>query len=314
MNETFPQPNQERNLSLERQESVRKHNDLLKEYENMSDEDKNWNQETNTTNNPEAGKKNTEMFDLRKNVGNIDEYKKIATLKENPTLPKIGDISDPEKIKTEKEKIDSEIEKTKSDIESTTNKLNELRLKLGMPPSEDIPSLIDKKENLGNLLMVQKDLENKLNFITKKQEASKSESLEQNNLEQKFLKNNLMELSFVIRKMIGDQDSFGFGIIASGLEDFSDMNDLKSKLSKIVTSTEDFAKNGLKDNLDDLHQNITKLSQVEARLRDLPSTIKDEEERKEFGQFVSSVTGKISEVISFIRLKANRLQDYLNVK
>ena len=314
MNETFPEPNQERNLSLERQESVKKHNDLLKEYENMSDEDKNWNQETNTTNDPEAGKKNTEMFDLRKKVGNIDEYKKFAISKENLASPIIGDISDTEKIKTEKVKINNEIEKVKKDIDNTTNKLNELRSKLGMPPSEDIPSLHDKKENLGNLLLIQKDLENKLNFEIKKQEASKSEGLEQNNLEQRFLKNSLNELSSSLRRMVSNQDSFSFNIIASGLEDLSDIDDLKSKLSKIVISAEDFAKNGLKDNLDDLHQNASRLSQIEAKLRDLPSIIKDEGKRKEFGQFVSGVAGKVAEVVAFIKLKASRLQDYHNVR
>ena len=56
MNEGFPKKpiTQERNLTLERQESVKSHNDLLKDYNEMPQEDKNWNVEKNTTNNPDA--------------------------------------------------------------------------------------------------------------------------------------------------------------------------------------------------------------------------------------------------------------------
>lgn len=315
MNEKSPQLNQEKNLALERQEAVKLHNEILKEQDNFSEEDRQWNVNEGINNNPKYTENASKMIELRKEVESIDKYRELAKSKENLNLPEIDDISDVEKIKTEKEKIDSEIEKTKNDIESTTNKLNELRAKLDMPPSEDIPSLLDKKENLGNLLMIQKDLENKLNFAIKKQEVNKSENIKQKNPEQKFLKDNLEDLSFALRRMVNDQDSFSFGIIATNLlEDFLGMDDLKSKLSKIVTSVEDFAKNGLRNNLDSLHQDAMKLSQIETSLRNLSSKMKNEEEKKEFGQFVSGVADKVGENVAFIRLKADRLQDYLDVK
>ncbi len=303
MNESFSQPNQEKNLALERQEAVKLHNEILKEQESLPDTEK-----------QEATDKVAEMSTLREKVGNIDKYKDLAKPFNDQYYYRVGDISSVEKLNKEKEKIDTEVEKVKSVIEETANKLNELRQKLGMEPTTDIPSLDIKKERLPYLLKIQSDLENKLNSETKKQEVVKSENLEQGRLEEKFLKNSLEELSQTLRKMVGNEDSFGFKIIASGLEDFSDMDDLKLKLSKIVISAESFAKNGLKDNLDALHDDAMKFSQIEASLRNLPSKIKSEEERKEFGQFISNVAGKISEVTSFIRLKASRLQDYLNVK
>ncbi|MFA6515002.1 MAG: hypothetical protein WCT42_01920 [Candidatus Paceibacterota bacterium] len=195
MNETFSQPNQERNLSLERQEAIKRQDELQKEYDTIPDQDKEYKDRGDTdkygyrfADNFSANLLESKKVDDK--IETIDEYKKFATSKENLTSPKIGDISDFEKMKTEKEKIDGEIEKTKNDIVSTTNKLNELRLKLGMPSSEDIPSLLDKKENLGNLLLIQKDLENKLNFEIKKQEVNKSE-----NTEKIFLSKNLLKMN-----------------------------------------------------------------------------------------------------------------------
>ncbi|MFA6515001.1 MAG: hypothetical protein WCT42_01915 [Candidatus Paceibacterota bacterium] len=114
--------------------------------------------------------------------------------------------------------------------------------------------------------------------------------------------------------MAKNQDSFSFGIIANDLNDYSDMDDLKSKLSKIVNSVENFTKNGLGDDLEVLLQDASKLSQIETSLRNLTSKIKNEEERRNFGQFVSGVADKISENVAFIKFKASKMQEYLNVK
>lgn len=300
MNETSPQPHQDKNLSLERQEAVKLHNEILGGQENLSETEKII--------------KTNEISVLREKVGNIDKYKGLAKPFNDPYYYKVGDVSSVEKLNNEKLKINTEIEKVKSGIEDTVNQLNELRKKLGMESSSDIPSLDIKKERLPYLLNIQSDLENKLSFATKKQEAIKSENIGQNNLEQKFLKNDLEGLSFALRGMVNNQDSFNFGIIASNLENFSDMDDLKSKLSKIVTSVENFTKNGLRNDLDSLRQDASKLSQIEASLRNLPSKIKNEEERKIFGQFISNEAGKISDNVAFIKLKASEMQEYLNTK
>lgn len=310
MNETFPQPNQEKNIALERPSMVKEHNELVKEWEALDSFDQNLVlQERGSPRNIEIYNRKNELYS---NVTNIDKYREIAKSKESINTFEIGDISDNEKMIKEKEKIDSEIKKMVEDIESTAIKINSLRHKLGMPPSKDIPSLIDKKENLGNLLVIQKDLENKLNFEIKKQEVIKSENIDQNVLEQKFIKDDLEGLSFALRGIVNNQDSFGFGIIASGLNDYSDIDDLKSKLSKIVTSVENFTKNGLRDDLNALLQDASKLGQIEASLRNLTSKINNEEERKSFGQFISGVADKISENVAFIKFKASKMQEYLN--
>ncbi|MBP9763592.1 MAG: hypothetical protein KBD10_02515 [Candidatus Pacebacteria bacterium] len=325
MNESFSQSNQERNLALERQEAVKKHNDLLKEYESMPDEDKNWNQNTSTTNNPETGKKNSEMLELRKNVGNIDKYRELATSKENLTSPEIGDISDVEKMKQEKEKVDKEVEKITRDIERTKSELNELRKKLNLPETDDIPSLSDKKQKLENLLVIKNDLDGQLDFEIKKQEAVKNENTENQKMEQHFLKNSLEEVSSSLKRVSGIiderqsqgfQDIFSnpaaFRYIASGLEDFSDNEELKTKLSKLGNIVEDFARPSLNDHPDSMRELASKLSQLEASLRELPSKIKNEEERQEFGGLVYSVASKVDEAVSFIRRKAGQLEEARN--
>lgn len=325
MNESLSQPNQERNLALERQEAVKKHNDILKEYESMSNEDKNWNQDTSKTNNPEAGKKNSEMLELRKNVGNIDKYRELATSKETLTSPEIGDISDVEKMKQEKEKVDKEVEKIIRDIERTKFELNELRKKLNLPETDDIPSLSDKKQKLENLLVIKNDLEGQLDFEIKKQEAAKSENTENQKMEQHFLKNSLEEVSSSLRRvsgMIDERQSQGFQdifsdpkafrYIASGLEDFLDNEELKAKLSKLGSIVEDFSRPSLNDHPDSMRELASKLSQLEASLRELPSKIKDEQEKQEFAGLVYSVASKINEAVSFIRRKAGQLEEARN--
>lgn len=310
----MPQINQEKNLALERQEAVKLHNDLFAENSNLTDEEKEWDVKKNTSVNPRYSENSQKMMELRKNVESIDKYREIAKSSEGTVNYEVGDTSSLENINNEKQKIDTEVNKIKNNIEKTSQELNSLREKLGMPPTDEIPSLMDKKVELEKLIAIQNDLESKLNFENKKKGAIDNENKNESNIEQKSFKDNLENLSLNLRGMAREQDSFDFKIIASSLEDFSDIDDLKSKLSKILISVENFAENGLKDNLDDLRENAIKLSQIETSLRDLPSKIKDEEERKEFGAFVSNIANNVGEIASFVKLKASRLQDYLNVK
>jgi len=115
------------------------------------------------------------MFEHRKKVGNIDKYKELAKSKESQKHA-AGDISNPEKIKEEKEKVDKEIEKTKKEIRNVTIELNDLRAKLGMPETDDIPSLVQKNEKLSSLLNIQADLEQKLDLEKKKAESQNQEN------------------------------------------------------------------------------------------------------------------------------------------
>ncbi len=315
MNENItPPPNSSRNLALERQEAVKLHNEILKEQENLPDTEK-----------QESTDKVAEMSTLREKVQNIDTYKDLAKRFNDQYYYRVGDISSVENLKKEKEKIDIEVEKVKLGIEDTTRKLNELRQKLGMEPTTDIPSLDIKKERLPYLLKTQDDLHGQLDFEIKKQESLKEENTENSKMEQYFLKNSLEEVSSSLRRvsgMIDERQSQGFQdifsdptafrYIASGLEDFSDNEELKAKLSKLGSIVEDFARPSLNDHPDSMRELASKLSQLESSLRELPSKIKNEEERQEFGRLVSSVASKVDEAVSFIRRKAGQLEEARN--
>lgn len=322
MNENKPQINQERNLALERQEAVTLHNEILKEQEGFSEEDKKWNIDKGTNNNPKYTENASKMQELRKNVESIDKYRELAKSKENFNSIEIGDVSDIENLQQEKEKISNEYENTVRDIEQTKSELNDLRKKLDLPETDDIPSISDKKLKIEKLLSIKSDLEGQLDFETRKQEDIKNENTESQKIEKHFLKNSLEEVSTNLRRvsnMINERQSNGFQdifsdpdafrYIASGLEDFSDNEELKTKLSKLGNIVEDFARPSLNDHPDSMRELAQKLSQLENSLRELPSKIRNEDERQEFGRLISSVASKVDDAVSFIRRKAGQLED-----
>ena len=164
MKEQMPQLNQEPNIFLDRPNMVKEHNELHAQWEGLDSFDRNLAlQGRGDQKNIDIYKKKKELYSK---ATDIDKYKELAISKENMEKPEVGDTSDPEKLKQEKEKVEAEVEKIQKDIEATTRKLNELRATLGMEPSEDIPSLMDKKAKLEDLKYIQDDLDAKLKEIT----------------------------------------------------------------------------------------------------------------------------------------------------
>ena len=125
MKENALQLNQEKNLSLDRPEMVKEHNDLHAQWEKLDSHDRDLVMQGRGT------QENTDMYnrknELYEKVTNADKYKEMAKSSENMSEYKVGDVSDTEKIKIEKEKVDKEVTAMKLDIESTTQKLNFLR-------------------------------------------------------------------------------------------------------------------------------------------------------------------------------------------
>ncbi|MBP9821595.1 MAG: hypothetical protein KBC98_01785 [Candidatus Pacebacteria bacterium] len=319
---------QERNLALERQEAVKLHNALLKERENFSEKDKQWNNEERDFNNPRYGENESNMNKLRRDVNTIDNYKKIAIPEKEIPFPKVGDISNVEKIKEEKQKIDIQIEKTKKDIVSTTNTLNDLRKTLGMPPSEDIPSLIQKKEGLQNLLVIKDELENKLSFEQKKAELQREVNNEDKKREGMTLHNSLEVLNSDIgklgnlledRKKMGYsqilQDEESFTGIASQYPDVTNFEEMKnyfSDIESVIKNTTD--KWQLNDNPESLYS-VSRLSkQLASSIREYTSHIQNEEERGEVLKSASTAAERLDNLSSLVATKAQAIADYQNVR
>ncbi len=335
MEGNIPQQNQEKNLALERQEAVKRQNELQKEYDVIPEEDKEYKDRGDvdkygyrfadnfSANLQESGK-------VDDKIETIDEYRKLATSKENLNLPEISSISDTEKIKIEKEKIESEIKKTKKDIEVTTNKLNELRSKLGMPPSEDIPSLVDKKENLGNLLVIQKDLENKLNFESKKAGVQKEENFENKQRESKNFNENIESISYGIgnfSKSLEERQSNGynqiyqnqevFRTLASNTPDISNFEEIKNYFTSIKNATgieNVMDMNEREDNPENMYNASRLLKQLSLNIQEFASKIQDENQKKEISGTVSSIIENLDRASSFVSRKAQALEMMKNVK
>jgi len=316
MNESFSQPNQEKNLALERQEAVKLHNEILKKQESLPDTEK-----------QEATDKVAEMSTLREKVGNIDKYKDLAKPFNDQYYYRVGDISSVGKLNKEKERIDTEVEKVKSVIEETANKLNELREKLGMEPTTDIPSLDIKKERLPYLLKIQSDLENKLNFETKKQKSLKEETTENSKREGRNVTEGLEDISSNIKKiasMLDERqssgynsifnDEDGFRSVASKIDGSSNKEEIKNNLTRLGSIVDDFADNrgrGVNDDTENLYSMVGKLRYLASALQELPQKLQNEEERKELAQIAGSVAEKVDTAASRITRKAQAIEEFL---
>lgn len=323
MNEEFkPQVNSEKNLAFERAEAVALHNQRLAEYNAIPEADRQWNVEKNTTNDSTASEKNSEMLALRKNVGNIDAYRELAKPQEEHEYM-LGDISGTEKLQAEKKRVDSEVEKTKKAIDMGKFELNQLRSKLGMPETEDIPSLIDKKAKLNSLLAIQKDLEGRITFEQQKIQAQTEEKTEDSKREKRNFNENLQEIVANINKvarMFEERNSrrynslFAnenqFRSVASNLGDLETVEEIKSKLNRIGAFFESGAPNtggGINDNPESLYMISQALRQLAQSIAELPSRIKDEEQRKEFSTTPNAVADKVTKASGYAARKAQAL-------
>lgn len=335
MDKKPPQVNQERNLALEsseanervsagfaRQKELRHNNEIVEEngkritkFKGDSEELKEYKQIREKVND-----------DLEK-ILNISEYKNLVSPKFmdefNPVLIP-NEISEIKKVKSENEK---EIEKIKKDIEITTNKLNELRIKLDMPPSDDIPSLIDKKEKLSSLFLIQKKLEDKLKFETKKQGAQKEEKLEDTKREKGNLDANMQVIGSDIKslsvllegrqshgygKIFEDQESFR--VLATQSPDVSNFEEFKKYFLNIQKTTEDLSdERSVNDNSESLYNLSSLLRKLSMNIKQFTSGIQEEDKRKEMSKIISSAADSIDKASFVVSRKAQALEAYKNI-
>jgi hypothetical protein len=320
-------PEQERNLALERAEAVIKHDEILKVYNDMTEDDKEWNNDKQETNNPEAAKYQKEMAILGKNVYRIDEYRKLATPKETENNFNIDDISNLQKLEDEKQRIDKEIIKLNYNIKSLTVELSALRKELNLPQSDDIPSLVSDKIQLQKLMDIKNNLESQIAFEKKKIEFNQEESKELEKREKSNLEYALSQVSFDLKKLsdiFRDRQSRGYEPIfsdldgfrnmASRLENFSDQEDLKSTINNFEILFEKASSHLVNDDPDSLFDVVSALRRLEGSLSELSSGIKSEEERKEFSRSINSALGSVNSAANLVNNKAHALQEYQSMR
>ncbi len=304
-------PNSEKNLSLERQEAVKLHNEILAGYNDLQDKT-----------NKEATEKVSEMEKIRENVRVIDQYKSSAKSFSDQYYYRVGDISNVEKLNKEKEKVDKEVEKIKSWIRDDTVKLNELRKKLGMEDSNDIPSLDIKKERLPYLLNIQSDLQNKLSFKEKKLRIGDEENTENKKLENRNLQVTLQDMASSIKSFasaLEDKQAEGNAVeefrnaarslesVSSDEELISTLNNLGNKFALISDVGDlDFKS----ESFFGLSSSVNKFLTV---IENIPQSIKNEEKRQEVSRKVSYVTDEAQLLQSFLARKAQAIKDYEDV-
>jgi len=257
---------------------------------------------------------------------NIDDYKRLAgpsPIKMDNFMYIPKEISEIQQATLENE---IKIEEMKKNIEITANKLNELRLKLGMPETDDIPSLIDKKEYLSFLLTKQNDLESKLNFEKQKSESIKQEKIENSQKENNDLKLGLEEISSHLKKtaiLLDERKGNGYNpifenedglkSIALKLNGYLDKAEVKNNLFSLGNIVDNFTNNknrGVNDNPESMRMLADKLKNLLYSVQNLSSVIQNEDERKEFSGSISYVSDKIDTAISRIIKGASALEEY----
>lgn len=332
MNEGSPQENQEypqeKNIGLGRPDMVKEYNELNDKWNELDGFDRDLAlQERGSPENIEIYKRKNELYS---NVTDIDRYRKLAKPAEGESKHIITDTSTLEKIKQEKEKVTKEINNIQGEIEQDGRQLNYLRGKLGMSPSEDIPSLANKRKRLGDLLVIQSDLEGQLKFVSQKTETEQQEKSERKNIESSNINENLENISSSLKSLSSlleerqhngyhtiFSDEEGFRVVARKISDSSDIEDIKTNLTRMGAIVEDFAdhrRDGINDNAESLYRLSSKLGQLSASLLELPSKLQSEEQRKEFAQTSQSVEEKISVAAGRISNKARALEEYENLR
>ena len=336
MKEKLSQLNRERNLTLEsdeaservsagfiRQKELKHNNEII---------EKDGKKITKFRGNSEELKEYQQnREEIHKDIGkvlNISEFKNLASPKfiDTPDLTFVlNEISEIEKVKGKNEK---EIEKISKDIEITTNKLNELRAKLNMPPSDDIPSLIDKKEKLSSLLLFQKKLEDKLKFENKKTGAQKEENLENTKMENKNLNEKVESINSSINnlsRLLEERESKGytqifenqesFRVLATKTPDVSDFEETKNYFLNIqkITKNQNNERSA-NDNTESLYNISSLLKRLSMNIKEFTSKIQNENKKKEMSKITFSVADNIDKVSFFVSRKAQALETYKNTR
>jgi chromosome segregation ATPase len=319
------QPNKELNLALERAEAVKSYNTLNPEWNSMPEKEKGYydNDKRGYVEPTERAQQiQKEQKGYKTNVENIDKYKELAKPGPESVEEKFNTgTGDPEALKQEKEKVEQEIASIAKAIESTSLKLNELREKLGMPPSEDIPSLMVKKEKLESLRKIQKDLESKLDFVNKKTEAVEQENVENSNIEKSGnqelmsgIEGDLKKISALLDSRVTRKET-GVSALAMRAYERSDLEGIKHYISLVNHKVNEMQDGWSTDDKPETMQNLSRaLSELNENIKSIVSKIKDEEKRKKFSQAVSVVTSNIESTQHFFTRRAEALKQYQNLR
>ena len=101
-----------------------------------------------------------------------------------------------------------------------------------------------------------------------------------------------------------------FRSVAMNLDTLNTTEEIKRKLQQIGFAFENSAKNsenGINDNLENLYNLSRTLRQLAQSISELPSKIKNEEQRKEFAVTPKIVADKINQAASYVIRKAEAL-------
>lgn len=323
-NQEFPQ---ERNISLERQEIIKRHNEILAEFDALSDDEKK--KEGVWFKNPEAQRMADEMDDLRKEADAIKEYRELAKPKSDSLENKKNDTEiSPEDLPKEQEMSQKEVKSLEYSISTETEKLNKLREVLGMPPTEDIPSLVDKREKLSKALEIQEELRNRVNIENKKEIAKNEESNQSLKREGRNLNDGLEVIGNDMgnfSKILEDRQSQGFSQIfqnsevfrtlASQTPDTSNSEDIKNYFSSMKTAIDGLqGKWSLNDKPESLDDSAKALRQLSNNIQEFTSKIQNGEQRKEIALLASSLIGSVDRASSVLTNKARDFDSYLNTR
>ncbi len=328
MNEQF---SQERNLSLERQELNKKidtnfdrQKELQKDADIIEKDGKKFyrfksgsEQHEEYKNIVEDNKKTLET------VVNISEYKNLASpIFEDKIIP-VKELNTRAELEQAQIENKQEIQKVQESIENTKSKLNELRGKLGMPPSEDIPSLLDKKAKLESLMIIHNDLELKIKDQEARNDSNLSENKEEANLEKYNIKSSIEEISnslSSIRSELNDRDGAGLNqvfenddAIRRALSDFNSFNDISELpefLNRLSSSLniEYRGRGRFSENSDSLRDLAHKLGQLHSVVEVIPLKIRSNEVRNKIGDIVGRLKNSIDEARMQILAKASQIE------
>lgn len=318
MEENYPS---ERNLAYDRKVAVDSHNELQKHYDALPEEDKKWRvRDGQMSMSDEAMRLSGETNSLYTQVQNIDSYREKA--KPLETLSEISVDQNPEKLREEKIRIDKQVDQTKRSIHDTTNRLNELRAKLNLPPTEDIPSLIQAKEKLGKLLKVQENVTSQVLFEDKKDSNTKMEETENLNHENKTIANGFENAASDLRRIAHKfeerssqrftplfQDEERLGMIANKLTSVEqdESQQVLQQLINILSTPASNISNSVSDSTESLFDLSSTLRMLSTNIAEIPSKIQDDEKRIKLSRITDEAKDVIDRAAAYVNNKAHAL-------
>lgn len=316
----------EPNLALERQDAVDLHNEIAEKYNALPDEDKQFPKERDYKMTPEAEEYSKKMFEARRRVANIDEYRKEAIPDGSQEDFHTGEMTTLEQAQQEKEKVDQEIQKLEKDIKGTKQDFNRLRRELGLAPSEDIPNLIVKNEKLEKLVNLKSNIEEKIGSLSVRKDISEQEiAQEGRRKEGNFLeefshaKNDLLKVVDSLKersqqgysKIFQDEEELMLSMRQMGQVQTS--QEVVDALSRIIDSLEPYSgpREQARDKPESLFELSRRLNQLITTVSDLPKSVGDDNDEL-ISKLKQDVVNRLGSARSTVIGKAQALERYLS--